>query len=350
MHAATSATQSFNRPDQVAEGWYWVLPSAELPRRAVRAARVLGRELVVFRGEDGAARVMDAYCPHMGAHLGEGRVDGTGLRCFFHHWKFAADGACVDVPCQDRPPAARVRAWPTAEKYGLVWVWTGEEPRHPLPYVPELADDPCDAVVASRFEKNCHPNVVMINAIDAQHFNSVHRLPVKLEMVRRDLHENAVVFANATRVPDRTWWQRLIGRFYAGPLTYSMCYWYGSTGSVTLGPDRWHFHILFALRLVEGGRTEGVTLLVTKHRSGLVGRLVSRVALELTRVVGNYFAQGDTRVFQTIRFDFQTPIKADQAIIGFIKHFEAQPAVRWGSWEPVRAGPAEQGAGEPWAD
>lgn len=336
MQAATSATHTFNQPDAVAEGWYWVLPSAELGRGQVRPARVLGRDLAVWRGQDGRVRVMDAYCPHMGAHLAEGRVEGDGLRCFFHHWKFDGEGACVDIPCQERPVSAPVRTWPCAEGYGLVWVWTGAAPRHPLPFVPELEGQETDALLGSHFVKNCHPNVVMINAIDAQHFNSVHHLPVRLHMERRDLHENAVTFSNTTRVPGRTWWQRLIGRFYAGPLTYSLCYWYGTNGTVTLGPDFWHFHILFALRLAEGGKTEGRTVLVTRRRPGPLGALVSRVALELTRVVGDYFAHGDTRVFQTIRFDFRTPIKADHAIVGFIKHFEAQPAVRWGSWEPAR--------------
>ena len=64
-------------------------------------------------------------------------------------------------------------------------------------------------------------------------------------------------------------------------------------------------------------------------------RLVSAVLLALSGVVGNYFAMGDTRVFQTIRFDFRTPIRADQAIIGFVKHLEGQRTVAWGSWDPI---------------
>lgn len=332
---ATSETETFNRPDRVVEGWYWVVRSAELRAGGVAAANVAGRELVVWRGVDGVAHVMDAYCPHMGAHLAEGRVDAGGLRCFFHDWTFDGSGACVRIPCQDKPVDAKVRTWPTTERYGLVWVWTGAEPRHPIPYAPELADDPCDSLVAASFEKACHPNVVMINAIDAQHFNSVHHLPARLEMERRDLSRHASTFSNTVPPSEHTWFGRFLRRLYAGPITYSMCYWSGSNGTVTLGPDRWHFHILFALRLGKGGKTEGQTLLLTKHRPGLLGQVVSRVALELTRVVGNYFAQGDTRVFQTIKFDFRTPIKADQAIIGFIRHLEAQPAVEFGSWAPV---------------
>ena len=45
-----------------------------------------------FRTEAGEVAVLDAFCPHMGAHLGHGgKVEGGGLVCPFHAWKF--DGA-----------------------------------------------------------------------------------------------------------------------------------------------------------------------------------------------------------------------------------------------------------------
>lgn len=327
---------AFNDSERFAVGWYWVVPSAELPRRGVARATVQGRELVAWRGDDGVARVVDAYCPHMGAHLGDGKVEGDGLRCFFHAWKFGPDGVCVDVPCMPKPVAARVQAWPTAERYGMVWVWTGPEATHPLPAVPELGDDdPGHARVAGHFVKKCHPNVMMINAIDAQHFNSVHRLPAALDMASTVVSPSAIGFANTVPPRADTRFGRFLRNFYAGPITYALRYWFGSTGCVTVGPDFLHFHIVFALRMQEGGRAEGRTLLVTRHRPGLAGRLLNEVLLAITWAVGAYFARGDTKVFETIRFDFRTPIKADRAILDFIRHYDAQPAARWGSWEPV---------------
>ena len=61
-----------------------------------------------------------------------------------------------------------------------------------------------------------------------------------------------------------------------------MSYWYGSTGSVTVGPDFLHFHIIFALRADENGKTRGQTILVTKKRPGPLGWLFNRVLLFLT--------------------------------------------------------------------
>ncbi|MEP0750646.1 aromatic ring-hydroxylating dioxygenase subunit alpha [Trichocoleus sp. Lan] len=325
-------TQTFNNPDRFIEGWYWAIPSHNLKVGEVKPVTLLGRELAIYRGKDGKAIALDAYCPHMGAHLAEGKVEGNGIRCFFHNWKYDQVGKCIDIPCLEKPLPAKVQSWPTAEKYGMVWVWTGETPRQPLPCPPELKDEECDAAIASRFVKNCHPNVVMINAIDAQHFNTVHNLPLKIVFEKQE-DENAIAFSNTTRGGEDSLFVKLIRPLYKNEVTYTMCYWYGSTGTVTLGPDFLHFYIMFALRLTEAGKTEGQTLLITKKRPGVLGWMFNRIVLWLTKMVGHYFAKGDTQVFQTIKFDFQTPTKEDKSIIQFIQHVEKQRAIAWGTWE-----------------
>lgn len=322
----------FNRPDRYAEGWYWALDSRDLPQGTTVKLTFLGRELALFRGEDGRVAALDAYCPHMGAHLGEGTVVGSQLRCLFHGWTYEASGRCSDAPgapggCP--PAAAKASSWPAAEAYGLIWVWTGPEARRPVPFIPELEAVESDWSHGASFVKDCHPNVVMINAIDAHHFNTVHHLPVKLEMEPRVLSADNIQFANTTEVPRTSVSGRLIAPFYKGALTYWMSYWYGSTGSVTLGPDFLHFHIIFALRAGAGGTTEGRTLLVTKKRPGLVGWSVNRILLFLTRLVGSYFAHGDTKIFRSIKFHLKTPLPADRAILRFIEHFEGQAVSPW---------------------
>lgn len=328
----TVETPVFNHPEAVVEGWYWLARSREIRRGRVVPLRLLGRDLAVYRGEDGRVVALDAYCAHMGAHLAEGHVEGNALRCFFHRWRYEADGRCSDIPCFNAAPGPRmrVRSWPTIERYGMVWLWTGEKPAHDLPEVPGLAGQPCDALVANRFTKRCHPNVVLINAIDEQHFASVHHLPgsiLTLEAIPRSVAN--IEFRNIGRAPTSNVFGRFIARFYAGPLTYAMSYWYGSLGTVTLGPDCLQLHLMFALRRADDGSTEGQTLALTKRRGGPVGWLVNRVVLRVTAIAARYFAYGDTRVFQTIRFDFRNPIPADGAVLAFIRHLESQPLAAW---------------------
>lgn len=333
--SAVSENSVFNNKDRFVRGWYWALRSNELKSKQVRAVELLGRKLAVYRGQDGVVRAVDAHCPHMGAHLAEGRVDGSSIRCFFHDWKFDESGQCREAPSLKSPPKACLKTWPTAEKYGMVWIFTGDKPDLPIPFVPELEGLEVDSKRGNRFIKNCHPNVVMINAIDAHHFNTVHNLPVELLFKTEKINPKAMTFSNTTKIPNKSAFTRFLGRFYAGPLTYKMSYWCGTNGTVTIGPDFLHFHIMFAIRMIEGGKAEGQTLVITKKRSGVLGWAFNKVLLVLTKIVGNYFAKGDTKIFETIQFDFKTPTKADRAIIDFIQDVDGQEALNWGDWSPA---------------
>lgn len=332
---STNPQSNFNNPTQFIEGWYWALASKKLKIGKVKAITLLGRNLAIYRGVSGHVVAIDAYCPHMGAHLAEGKVEGDGIRCFFHNWKYDSCGICVDIPSLGKPLPVCIKTWHTAEKHGIIWVWVGEEKPSSLPFVPELEQADCDYILGTKFLKNCHPNVLLINAIDAHHFNTVHNLPLEIVFDSQDINANAITFSNTTRGGDDSWLIRLIRPLYRNEVTYSMCYWYGSTGTVTLGPDFLHFYILFTLRMIEGGKTEGQTILVTPKRSGFWGWVLNRGLLWLTQQVGNYFAKGDTQVFQTIQFDLKTPTKADQSILQFIQHVNHQKALTWGTWDTV---------------
>lgn len=53
----------------------------------------------VFRAEDGAVGVLDAYCPHLGANLAVGGTVSNGcLQCPFHKWEFDTSGQCTKIP------------------------------------------------------------------------------------------------------------------------------------------------------------------------------------------------------------------------------------------------------------
>ncbi len=324
-------TRTFNNAEKIIEGWYWVMPSRQLKHPRPRACNFFGRELVLYRGESGRVYAMDAFCPHMGAHLAEGKIEGEAIRCLFHYWKYNSDGRCLEIPCQDNCSfVPQLQTWRVEEAYGLIWIWAGQGPAHPLPFVPELETPACDYRLANRFVKACHPNVMMINAIDAQHFNSVHHLPVDLNLEPTIISQSCIKFTNTTAIPQSRWWTRFLGHFYRQRLTYDLCYFFASTGTVTVGPDFLHFHIMFALRPTKDGQSEGQTILLTKKRQGLFGKLFSLVLLVLTRIVGAYFAKGDTLIFKTIKFNLRTPIKADAAIIQFIQHAEGQTTLDWG--------------------
>src|SRR5512136_2339032 len=127
-------------------GWFRVAYSHELPPEGVKPLHYFGKDLVLFRTKAGAARVFDAHCPHLGAHLGYGgKVKGEMIQCPFHGWCFDSSGQCTDIPYARKiPPKAQMRNWPVREVNGLIMVYYnegGEPPSWEIPELPEYASE-----------------------------------------------------------------------------------------------------------------------------------------------------------------------------------------------------------------
>ncbi|WP_375511668.1 Rieske 2Fe-2S domain-containing protein [uncultured Nostoc sp.] len=123
-------------------GWFRIAYSHELTLKKVVPLRYFGKDLVIFRTEDGTACVLDAHCPHLGAHLGYGgKVKGETIQCPFHGWCFNSKGHCTDIPYANKIPSlAQLRTWPVREINGLIFVYYhawGEAPSWEIPDIPE---------------------------------------------------------------------------------------------------------------------------------------------------------------------------------------------------------------------
>ena len=77
------------------QSWFPLCLAAEVAPGQVKGVEFLDGKVVVFRGEDGKAHVMSAYCPHVGADLSVGKVIGNNVQCAFHHWEYDGTGQCV---------------------------------------------------------------------------------------------------------------------------------------------------------------------------------------------------------------------------------------------------------------
>jgi nitrite reductase/ring-hydroxylating ferredoxin subunit len=98
--------------------------------RPVRALRLLGQDLVLFRDETGALGLLDRACPHRGADLAFGRLEDGGLRCAFHGWLFDRAGTCLETPAEPEGSrlCTRIRqpSYPVVERNGIVFAFLGE--------------------------------------------------------------------------------------------------------------------------------------------------------------------------------------------------------------------------------
>ncbi len=160
-------------------GWFQVAWSHELEVGQVLPLKYFGKDLVLFRTESGEAKVLDAFCAHLGAHLGHGgTVEGETVRCPFHAWKFKGDGSCAEIPYAKKiPKLARMRAWHTRDVNGLVLVWhhpDGLEPQWEVPAVPEVTDDAWTDFKTRRWKIRTHNQEMAENAVDSAHFHYLH--------------------------------------------------------------------------------------------------------------------------------------------------------------------------------
>ena len=85
-------------------GWFMVAYADDLAPGEVTAIRYWSTDLVLWRDDAGEYHLQDAYCPHLGAHLGVGgKVRGATLECPFHGWAFdqRRDPVYTDEPRKD---------------------------------------------------------------------------------------------------------------------------------------------------------------------------------------------------------------------------------------------------------
>lgn len=143
--------------------WFAVTGSRDLRRDRPYGARLLGREIVLWRDRAGAPVAGPGACPHLGAPLAEGRVIGGRLTCRWH-------GLCL--------PAEGTEEWPPLPAYDdgvLVWVRLdeagGEEPT-PRPVTGPRAGHGVAAVM--RMVGVCEPDDVVANRLDPWHGAWLH--------------------------------------------------------------------------------------------------------------------------------------------------------------------------------
>ena len=157
-------------------GWFVICLSEDLKVGDIKNEVFCGEEVVVFRTANGRAVVMEAYCPHMGAHFGHGgKVQGESIECPFHGFCFDPEGTCVKTGYGTKPPPqARTRTWPVREQNGVVMAY-----HHPDGTAPDWEIEPHDGEgwTETKFKTwklSSHPQEIAENSVDIGHFSIVH--------------------------------------------------------------------------------------------------------------------------------------------------------------------------------
>ncbi len=110
------------------DAWHPIARSDDVPFRHVFHGLLLGRELAVWRADDGFVNVWENRCLHRGVRLSIGLNEGQELKCQYHGWRYANRTAgCTYIPAHPADsPARMIRniSFPAVERWGLVWSGT----------------------------------------------------------------------------------------------------------------------------------------------------------------------------------------------------------------------------------
>jgi len=159
--------------------WYAAAFADELDD-APLARKLLDRDMVLFRLEDGGIALLGDRCPHRFAPLSAGKVVGNEIQCPYHGLQFDRLGQCSRNPhMKGGGPlrAARVDSWPVTEKYGVVWFWPGDPEMADPAAIPSIAflDQPDRfSVVKGLLHVRGHYELVVDNLLDLSHASYIH--------------------------------------------------------------------------------------------------------------------------------------------------------------------------------
>jgi phenylpropionate dioxygenase-like ring-hydroxylating dioxygenase large terminal subunit len=159
--------------------WYPAARAADITDKPLKR-RMLGQDFVLFRDAGGTARCLANTCVHRGGSLAGGKLRNGNVECPYHGWQFDGEGHCKRIPSlgidAKIPGRARVDAYPTIERYGLVFAFLGdlsEAERPPIMEIREWGQEGWRATT-QYFEMDFDYKRSIENGLDPAHNEFVH--------------------------------------------------------------------------------------------------------------------------------------------------------------------------------
>jgi len=167
-------------PPVYPNGWFAVMESNDIEVGQVKGSFAFGQPITLFRNKRGIVRVVDSYCPHLGANLSAGGkvVDDDCIECPFHGWKFDGEsGKVVDIPYSKKNlDFVSLKTWHSCEENGFIFVWyhcDGDEPSWQMCKAARLPE--LKYVGRTEHIVNCHIQDIPENAADVAHLHHLHK-------------------------------------------------------------------------------------------------------------------------------------------------------------------------------
>ncbi len=263
----------FANPQCVTPSWYALCSARRLKKRRPITITALGHRFVVWRDRHGKSHVTDARCPHLGADLGQASlVENDSIRCAFHHWTFDPAGRCVSAPGHDEPPDRCLVSYSAVERFGLLWIYFGGEPKFDLPGVSN--ERAFRVFRAPRQTIAAHPHLVIGNGLDVTHFETLHDVALTQPPTLSQVEPHTLTLQLRGRPRSR------LAQALTGTQTCDITASFTTIGgnlawSTVESPVR--FHVCFAARPTADGGSETQTVWFLPR--GSLVRMIRAIAL-----------------------------------------------------------------------
>lgn len=308
------------------QSWYPICKSDEVEKGKVVGKNFLDGRVLVYRGEDGVAQVLSAYCPHVGADVSEGWVTENRVVCPFHAWEFERSGFVCKTGIGDPAPKdAGLFPFPTVERWGLIMAFNGVEPLWELPDffdqfgpVEGKRYDDSELVFWTEklFSMNVDPWVVCANTLDQNHIITLHHISPEdlpgVDEIRWKPYDVTYEFTG------RHWKNEPI-RFSVGIFGTSVFY-----QSSTI--DGHWFGAMVPMGMPRAGITEPYAVVATHRGDGSEEALkraaeIRDFALDIER----RFVWQDNSILTKMRFRQGTLTRSDRPLAKFLDHIRNMP-------------------------
>ena len=290
--------------------WYPVALGREVAVGKAISKKFLNGRVVVWRGEDGRARVHSAYCRHFGADLSVGEVVGNRIRCPFHYWEYDESGRCAHIPAQSAiPPRATLFNFPVAEKWGMVWAFNGESALYELPHFPTLKEEQIAWRVFACPPMAVPPWVFLANSQDFQHIRVVHKASMEKEP---DVAGDGLTFEFHNDIVEPS----------LGPVHQHFKLFGTNCLAFEQRGERIVVMTLFAATPTNDGMTTGYVVTATPRIPGADLEAI----LDRGEAFGRRIQAEDNPILESMRFKPDLPIAADKHLMRWIERAERFPS------------------------
>lgn len=305
-------------PEGYHVGWYPVCRAEELDGDRIVGAEFLNGRVIAFRGPDGDVAVMSAFCRHLGADLSIGELVDGCVRCAFHHWRYAADGHCVSVPVEDKvPDDAQLFVFPAAERFGVVWAYSGEGEPTELPHFHGYDADQLyskSGSPESMREYPVEPWTLLTNSVDIQHLRALHGLEIDVDPEAIEITDHNVEYDAHIVDP-------MLGEMDQHIKVFG-------TNTIMLTGQMAGMEVFMGSSAVPlpDGRCRNFQYAATPKGDGSdADREQADAALTMALAFGEQLLKDDDRVMGSIHFREDLLLPADRALTRFLRYVRSFP-------------------------